>query len=253
LEGKVAVVTGAGEGIGRGVAVLLSRQGASVAIGGRTLSKLDVVRDEITAAGGRALGARCDVNVRGEVDALVAATVEEFGPPDILVNNAHGRGTTPAVEGAPLEEVTEQDMVAMFRGGVLATLYGMQACFPYMKDRGGTIVNLGSRRGVEGVPGATPYGVAKEAIRGLTKHAAREWGKYGITVNVICPAALTASAAAYRDADLDRWQRTVQSIPLGRMGDPLDDIAPVVLALATDLHYLTGATLMVDGGMCILR
>jgi NAD(P)-dependent dehydrogenase (short-subunit alcohol dehydrogenase family) len=253
LDGKVAVVTGAGEGIGRGIAVTLARHGAAIAVGGRTVSKLESVRDEIAAAGGRALPARCDVNLRHDLDDLVAAAASEFGPPDILVNNAQGRGATPGVDGAPLEEVTEQEMLDFFRGGVLATLYGMQACFSYMRSRGGTIVNLGSRRGVEGVPGATPYGTAKEGIRALTKHAAREWGKHGITVNVICPAALTAGSAQYRDADADRWERTLKSIPLGYMGDPVDDVGPAVVALATDLHYLTGATLMLDGGMCILR
>lgn len=253
LEDRIAVVTGAGEGIGRGIAMELARHGAAVALGGRTVAKLDSVRDEIAAAGGRALAVRCDVSVRRDVDALVAAAASEFGPPDILVNNAQGRGSSALVDGAPLEEVTEQQMLDLFQGGVLATLYGMQACFPHMKARGGTIVNLGSRRGVEGTPGATPYGTAKEAIRGLTKHAAREWGKYRITVNVLCPAALSAGAARYRDADPDRWQSTIRSIPLGYMGDPVDDIAPAVVALATDLHYVTGATLMLDGGMCILR
>jgi NAD(P)-dependent dehydrogenase (short-subunit alcohol dehydrogenase family) len=253
LEGKVAVVTGAGEGIGRGIATLLGRHGAAVAMGGRTVSKIEAVRDDISASGGQALAVRCDVSVRHEVDGLVEAAASQFGPPDILVNNAQGRGSTPLVDGSPLEEITDQEMLDLFRGSVLATLYGMQACFPHMKNRGGTIVNLGSRRGVEGTPGATPYGTAKEGIRGLTKHAAREWGRYGITVNVVCPAALSTGSARYRDADPDRWERTIQSIPLRYMGDPLDDIAPVVVALATDLHYLTGATLMLDGGMCILR
>jgi NAD(P)-dependent dehydrogenase (short-subunit alcohol dehydrogenase family) len=253
LEGKVAVVTGAGEGIGRGIAVLLSRHGASVALGGRTMSKLEAVRNEISESSGKAVAFPCDVNHRKDVDALVATAVAELGPPDIIVNNAQGRGSTPLVDGSPLEEVTDQDMLDLFRGGVLATLYGMQACFPYMKVRGGTIVNLGSRRGIEGVPGAAPYGTAKEGIRALTKHAAREWGRYGITVNVVCPAALTTSGAQYRDANPDRWQKTIKTIPLGYMGDPLDDIAPTVVALATDMHYLTGATLMLDGGMCILR
>lgn len=253
LDGRVAVVTGAGEGVGRGIALVLARHGAAVVLGGRTVSKLDSVREEIAAGGGRAASVRCDVSVRADVDALVATTVETFGPPDILVNNAQGRGNTPTVDGAALEAVTEEAMLDLFRGGVLASLYGMQACFPHMKTRGGTIVNLGSRRGVEGTPGATPYGTAKEAIRGLTKHAAREWGRYGISVNVICPAALSTGAAQFRDADPERWEKIVASIPLGYMGDPVDDIGPTVVALATDLHYLTGATLMLDGGMCILR
>jgi NAD(P)-dependent dehydrogenase (short-subunit alcohol dehydrogenase family) len=253
LEGKTAVVTGAGEGIGRAIAIHLAREGAAVAIGGRTTSKLDAVVEEIESSGGRALAVRCDVCVRDDVDRLVAEAVTRFGPPDVLVNNAHGHLDPHVHMTQPVEAVTDDDMLDLFRGGLLASLYGMQACFPHMKERGGTIVNMGSRSGVEGVPGRTAYGTAKEAIRGLTKHAAREWGVYGITVNVLCPAALSAGTDAFRDADPARWQAIVGSIPLGRMGDPLDDIAPAVVALATDLRYLTGATLMLDGGMCILR
>ena len=253
LDGKVAIVTGGGEGIGRGIAMVLGREGASVVIGGRTVSKLDRVVGEIEAAGGQASAVGCDVCNRDDVNRLVDETVARFGPPDILVNNAHGNLTLGAATQSTVENVTDDDMLDLFRGGVLASLYGMQACFPYMRERGGTIVNMGSRSGVEGVPGRTAYGTAKEGVRGLTKHAAREWGCYGITVNVVCPAAMSPGSAQYRDADPARWQATIAAIPLGRMGDPDDDIAPAVLALATDLHYLTGATLMLDGGMCILR
>jgi NAD(P)-dependent dehydrogenase (short-subunit alcohol dehydrogenase family) len=233
--------------------MLLGREGASVALAGRTLSKLDSAVYELAAEGATAIAVQCDVTSREQVASLVNTTASELGPPDILVNNAQGRGENPVVDGHPIEELTDTEMLDLFRGGVLASLYGMQACFPHMKGRGGTIVNMGSRRGVEGIPGATAYGTAKEAIRGLTKHAAREWGQHGIRVNVICPAALSAGSARYGDADPDRWARTLRSIPLGYMGDPLADIAPAVVALATDLHYLTGATLMLDGGMCILR
>jgi NAD(P)-dependent dehydrogenase (short-subunit alcohol dehydrogenase family) len=253
LDDKVAIVTGAGDGIGRAIAIQLAREGAAVAIGGRTTSKLDSVVQEIAADGGRAVAVRCDVCVRADVDRLVAEAVDTLGPPDVLVNNAHGHLDPHVHMSQRVEDVTDDDMLDLFRGGLLASLYGMQACFPHMKERGGTIVNMGSRSGVEGVPGRTAYGTAKEAIRGLTKHAAREWGAFGITVNVLCPAAMSAGTDAFRDADPARWQAIVGSIPLGRMGDPFDDIAPAVVALATDLRYLTGATLMLDGGMCILR
>jgi 2-hydroxycyclohexanecarboxyl-CoA dehydrogenase len=250
LDGMVALVTGAGAGIGKATAQLLAAEGARVVASGRTLEKVTAVTDDILGKGGEAIAVRCDVNHRAQVDEMVALAVEEFGPPDILVNNAQGGGNGAA---GPLETVTDEAVLAALQGGLLSTLYGMQACFPHMKERGGTIVNFGSSTGVMGDPGFSAYGANKEAVRGLTKHAAREWGRYGITVNVICPAALGESAARFRDDAPRRWEAIIKQIPLGRMGDPYDDIAPAVLALATDLRYLTGATLMIDGGRCILR
>ena len=250
LDGKVAFITGAGAGIGAGIARHLAMRGAAVGLAGRTLSKVEAVATDVISAGGRALAIRCDVNVRADVDAAVAATVAAFGAVDICVNNAQGGGNG---LGPALEVLDDELVLAAYRGGPLATLYGMQACFTHMKDRGGTIVNMGSSTGVLGDRRFTAYGMAKEAIRGLTKHAANEWGRYGITVNVICPAALSEASAKYRDEDPSRWTQVMREIPLGRMGDPDNDIAPTVAALATDLRYLTGATLMLDGGRCILR
>ena len=250
LDGKVALVTGAGAGIGKATAELLAAEGARVVASGRTLEKVTAVVDGIVGAGGAAIALHCDVNHREQVDAMVAHAVAEFGAPDVLVNNAQGGGNGAA---GPIEALTDEDVQAALQGGLMSTLYGMQACFPHMQDRGGTIVNFGSSTGVQGDPGFGAYGTNKEAIRGLTKHAAREWGRYGITVNVICPAALGESAARFRDEAPRRWEAILKQIPLGRMGDPRADIAPAVLSLATDLRYLTGATLMIDGGRCILR
>jgi NAD(P)-dependent dehydrogenase (short-subunit alcohol dehydrogenase family) len=140
-----------------------------------------------------------------------------------------------------------------YRGGLLSSLYGMQAVFPHMAGRGGSIVNMASSTGIMGDPGFAPYGTAKEAIRGLTKHAAREWGRHGITVNVVAPAALGEGAARFRDEAPRRWEAILRQIPLGYMGDPKEDIGRGVLALVTDLRYLTGATIALDGGRCILR
>ena len=250
VEGKVVFLTGAGAGIGEGIARHLGACGAAVGLAGRTLGKVEAVAAAIVAAGGSAIAVRCDVNERADVDAAVAATVDRFGPIDICVNNAQGGGSG---MGPPLEHLGDDDVLAAHRGGPLATLYGMQACFPHMKERGGTIVNMGSSTGVMGDRRFAAYGMAKEAIRGLTKHAANEWGRYGITVNVICPAALSEGAEKFRDTQPERWSQVLREIPLGRMGDPITDIAPTIVALATDLRYLTGATLMLDGGRCILR
>jgi NAD(P)-dependent dehydrogenase (short-subunit alcohol dehydrogenase family) len=249
LDGKVAVVTGGGAGIGRGISELFAAEGAAVTVAGRTFDKVEEVVAGIAGQGGRALAVRCDVNVRDDVDATVRATVEQLGPPDILINNAQGGG-----QGVKaLAEATEDDFLAAYRGGLLSSLYGMQAVFPFMRERGGSIVNMASSTGIMGDPGFAPYGTAKEAIRGLTKHAAREWGRYGITVNVVAPAALGEGAARFRDEAPARWEAIIKQIPLGYMGDPKADIASGVLAIVTDLRYLTGATLALDGGRCILR
>jgi 2-hydroxycyclohexanecarboxyl-CoA dehydrogenase len=251
LDGLVAFVTGAGAGIGEGIALRLAREGAGVALAGRTLDKVERVAEKIRSEGGRAIALACDVCHRDEIDRAVAATSAQLGPPDICVNNAQGSG---AGQCPPIEDLDDETILAAHLGGPLATLYGMQACFPHMRARGGgTIVNMGSSTGVMGDRRFTAYGMAKEAIRSLTKHAANEWGRYGITVNVLCPAAMSDGAEKFRAANPDRWEQVLREIPLGRMGSADDDIAPTVVALATDLRYVTGATIMVDGGRCILR
>ena len=250
LNDRVAIVTGSGQGIGRAVAGVLAREGAAVLLASRTFSRVEQVAKEIEAAGGRARAVECDVLRADEIDAAVAACLDAFGPPDILVNNAQGgqKGG-----GVPLDESTPELVEETLRGGLFATLHAMQACFPFMKERGGTIVNFGSSTGVGGDKGFAAYGLNKEAIHGLTKHAAREWGRYGITVNTICPAALTENVRE-KFAENPRWQQAiVKAVPLGRLGNPETDIAPAVVALATDLRFLTGATLMLDGGRVLLR
>jgi 2-hydroxycyclohexanecarboxyl-CoA dehydrogenase len=250
LDSRIAIVTGSGQGIGRAVARVLASEGAAVLLASRTFSRVKQVADEITEAGGRALAVECDVLRTGDIDTAVDACLEAFGPPDILVNNAQGGHMG---GGIALEETSPELVEQALRGGLFATFHAMQACFPHMKERGGTIVNFGSSTGVGGDPGFAAYGLNKEAIHGLTKHAAREWGRYGVTVNTICPAALTENLSE-KFQENPRWQQAIlKAVPLGRLGDPEKDIAPAVLALATDLRFLTGATLMLDGGRVLLR
>ena len=130
----------------------------------------------------------------------------------------------------------------------------MQACYPHLKARGGgSIVNFGSSTAILGDRGFGPYVMTKEAIRGLTRVAANEWGRDNIRVNVICPAAMSPSAEAFRDADPERFGRVLRSIPLGRMGDGVEDIGRAVAALVSDdFRFLTGATLMLDGGRLLV-
>jgi 2-hydroxycyclohexanecarboxyl-CoA dehydrogenase len=251
LAGRVAVVTGAGQGIGQAIAEVLAAEGAAVALFGRTLSKVVDVATGIEAAGGRALAVRCDVAERGDVEAAVAATVEAFGGVDIVVNNAQGG---PLSISTPTQDLDEATALEFLRTGPLGSLFVMQACFAELCRSKGTVVNFGSGVAVRGAPRQAGYAMAKEAIAGLSKVTANEWGRYGIRVNVVCPVAVTPAAEAYRDASPARWDKLMRQTPLGRMGDPHDDVARAVLGLVSDdFRYLTGATLMLDGGQVIMR
>jgi NAD(P)-dependent dehydrogenase (short-subunit alcohol dehydrogenase family) len=249
LDGKVAIVTGGGQGLGRAIALVLSRRGTRVTVTGRTPATLAGVVDEIGRDGGEAIAVAGDVGSRTDLRRAVDATIEAYGGLDILVNNAQS-----SKPGIMLADLTDDDFELVFRSGALGTLYAMQACYPHLKARGGgSIVNFGSSTAISGDRGFAPYVMAKEAIRGLTRVAANEWGRDGIRVNVVCPAAMSPSAAAFRDADPDRFARIVRQIPLGRMGDDVADIGCAVAALVDDdLRFLTGATLLLDGGRLLV-
>jgi NAD(P)-dependent dehydrogenase (short-subunit alcohol dehydrogenase family) len=248
LEGKTAIVSGGGQGIGRGVALVLARRGAAVTVTGRTKDKLDAVVKQIEADGGRALAVVGDVGDRNDVQAMVDATVKAFGAIDILINNAQS-----SKPGITVADLTDDDFELVFRSGALGTLYAMQACYPYLKAAGGSVINFGSSTSITGDSGFAPYVMAKEAIRGLSRVTAREWGPDGIRVNVVCPAALSPSAEKFRDADPERFARVIRQIPLGRIGDEIEDIGRAVAALVSDdFRYLTGATLLLDGGRLLV-
>lgn len=252
LAGRVAVVTGAGQGIGKAIAAALADEGANVALLGRTRQKVADVSKELTAQGNSALAIECDVANRDTVDHAVAETLASFGRIDILINNAQGGAL--GID-KPTADLTDEDVLEFFRTGPLGTLHLMQAAYPSLrKSEHAVVVNLGSAIGVRGGSRQAAYSMAKEAIGGLTKSAAIEWGKYGIRVNLICPAAWSPGSEAYRDANPARWEQVQRSIPLRRFGDPYNDIGRAVVALVSDdMGYVTGATIMLDGGQVMLR
>ena len=247
LDGKVAIVTGAGQGIGRGITLAFAKEGAELVLVGRTQAKLDATAAEIVEhGGGKAVCVAGDLGKRAEVERVVNAAVASFDTVDILVNNAQD-----SVQRI-IEETTDDDVERSYRSGPLATLYGMQACFPYLKRRGGSIVNFGSSTALRGDETFASYAMAKEAIRGLTRVAAREWGRYGIRVNSVCPASMSPSAEVWAEENPERFKAVLKNIPLGRMGDAETDIGRAIAALVSDdLHYLTGATLVLEGGRVI--
>jgi NAD(P)-dependent dehydrogenase (short-subunit alcohol dehydrogenase family) len=244
LAGKVAIVTGAGQGIGRGIALAYGAEGARVMVAELKAHRTERTVAEIRDAGGTAAGVPTDVGVRAEIERLVERTLDEFGQIDVLVNNAQGYAPH-----TPLEEVSEAQLDHVFNTGAKATLWTMQAVFPHLRDRGGRIINFVSLAAERGDPGLGPYNATKMAVVGLSRTAAREWGKYGILVNCIAPAALSKRGQEYAARDPERFARLMAERPIGRLGDPLADIAPIAVFLASDeSRYFTGHTFYADGG-----
>ena len=235
LKGRAAVVTGAGQGIGRGIARRFAREGANVLVAEIDERTGRACADELAA----------EFGVREQVVAAVERTVAEFGSVDILVNNAWGGGGV-----ARLEYKTEEDLEHGWRVGLLSAFWAMQAAFAHMRAAGwGRIISVCSLNGVNAHMYTADYNAAKEALRALTRTAAREWGRHGICANIICPAAATVAYEAFRRASPENAAKLLEQNPLGRMGDPETDIAPVVAFLASeDARYVTGNTLFVDGG-----
>jgi NAD(P)-dependent dehydrogenase (short-subunit alcohol dehydrogenase family) len=198
LSGKVAIVTGAGRGIGRGIALALAGEGAAVVAASRSQASVEAVTREISTGGGQALGVTVDVGERAAVFATVERAVNEFGRLDVLFNNAQGFGPasqpTAAPITQPLESYDEDEWEHTLRTGLNGTLWAMKAAFPHMKDRGGRIINFASPNGLLAYEGTAGYNCTKEAIRALTRTAAREWGKYGILVNTITPMVRTEAS-----------------------------------------------------------
>lgn len=184
---------------------------------------------------------------------MVGQAVEAFSTVDILVNNAQSFGPSKAPTGTlvpqPLEIFDEDEWEHINRTGLLGTLWGMKAVFPHMKGKGGKIINFGSVTGVMGMAGSAAYNATKEGIRALTRTAAREWGKYNITVNVINPTIRTEALDEYAAANPEAVTAALAAIPLGRHGDPLKDAGALAMFLgSSQSDYITGMTFMLDGG-----
>jgi NAD(P)-dependent dehydrogenase (short-subunit alcohol dehydrogenase family) len=257
LAGKIAIVTGAGRGIGRAIAEEYAQEGARVVVASRTASTVEDVVETIRARGGDALGVTCDVGDADQIRSMVDQTVAAYGGVDILVNNAQSFGTraNPRASSEPtaLEDVDEEEWDWNFETGVKATLRAMQATFPYLKATGaGRILNFGSRRGIMANAESASYNCNKEAIRALTRTAANGWGKYGITVNVLNPVILTDSAEGVFADHPGTREATEALIPLRRWGVPRDCARVAVFLAGSDAGYLTGMTFMVEGGLTSL-
>lgn len=238
LKGKTAIVTGGGQGIGRGIVQVLSKEGAEVIVADLNLANAEKTAAEINEGGGRAVATKCDVSQKSEVDAMIEATISHFGKVDILVNNA---GIYPF---KPFLEMTEDDwdkVVAInLKGSFLCT----QAAALKMAE-GSKIVTISSVAGFIGFEGLAHYCATKGGINASIRAIALELAKKKININAVAPGAIETPGATSTD---EIKNQTVAMIPAARMGQP-EDIANAVAFLASDkADYITGQTLIVDGG-----
>lgn len=240
--GQVAVITGAGDGLGKAFAQRFIENDYRVVVAD--------INDENGEAVAHTLGENasyhhCDVTQKSDVEALINNTLDTFGTLQVLINNA-----VPPSSMKPVEEKTDEEFQRQLDGGFFAARWAMNAAFESMKKAEfGRVINLCSLNGVNAHPETADYNVAKEALRTLTRTAAREWAPYGITVNAICPGAITAAFKAMNEFAPEMAQRVNKQVPMGYMGDPYEDISGVALFLASPAaRYMTGNTLHVDGG-----
>lgn len=259
LQGKTAIVTGAGRAllsdgrcgsIGYGIATAYAKEGANLVITGRNVKKLEDAKEELERLYGvKVLAIPADVSAGAENEAVVAEvvkqTIDSFGRIDVLINVAQASASGVTIA----DHTTDQFNLAMY-SGLYATFYYMQACYPYLKETKGSVINFASGAGLFGNYGQCAYAAAKEGIRGLSRVAATEWGKDGINVNVICPIAWTAQLENFEKAYPEAFKANVHMPPMGHYGDPETEIGRVCVQLANpDFKYLTGETLTLEGGM----
>lgn len=259
LQGKTAIITGAGRAtlsdgrcgsIGYGIATAYAKEGANLVITGRNVKKLEDAKEELERLYGiKVLILAADINAGAdneEIAKMVAKkTVEEFGRIDVLINNAQA-----SASGVTLaDHTTEQFDLAMY-SGLYATFYYMKACYPYLKETKGAVINFASGAGLFGNYGQCAYAAAKEGIRGLTRVAATEWAPDGVNVNIICPIAWTSQLENFEKTYPEAFKANVKMPPAGHFGDPETEIGRVCVQLAhPDFKYLTGETLTLEGGM----
>ncbi len=245
FENKTALITGGTSGIGRDTAIALGAAGANVVITGRRAAEGAAVAKEVEKAGGKALFVQSDVAKPGDAVKAVEAAVAKFGRIDVAFNNA-------GVEGdmGPMHEMSEATYDLIMGVNVKGVFLSMQAEIRQMlKQGGGSIVNTSSVAGVIGFPGASVYAASKHAVIGLTKVAALEYGKQGIRVNAVAPAAIE-TAMYDRFAPNPESREFMKSLhPIGRIGKPGEVTDAVLFLLSDKASFVTGTTLMVDGGL----
>lgn len=259
LKGKTAIITGGGRAvlsdgscgsIGYGIATAYAKEGANLVITGRNVKKLEDAKEELERLYGvKVLAVQADVNAGADNEAAVAEVVKQaidaFGRIDVLINNAQA-----SASGVTLADHTKEQFDLAVYSGLYATFYYMKACYPYLKETKGTVINFASGAGLFGNFGQCAYAAAKEGIRGLSRVAATEWGRDGINVNVVCPLAWTAQLENFKNAYPEAFEANVKMPPAGHYGDVEKEIGRACVQLASpDFKYMNGETITLEGGM----
>lgn len=245
MKGKVALITGAGQGVGQGIALALASEGVDLLLAGRTLDKVEQTARLAAERGVRAVPVACNVKDAADLAKAVDTAVRDLGGIDILVNNAQ------EVPLGLLDDVSDEAFTAGFDSGPLASFRLMKLVHPHMAKRGGgTIFNFASSAGIRWDMAAYGcYGAVKQATRALTRAAASEWGRDNIRVLTIAPHAESPGLKRWVDNNPEEAEAFFRTIPLGRIGRLEEDIGRAIVALCgSDLSYLTGATVPLDGG-----
>ncbi len=259
LTGKTAIITGAGRAvladgkscgsIGYGIATAYAKEGCNLVITGRNVKKLEDAKEELERLYGiKVLPVQADVSANNDNEAVVANVVKQaidtFGSIDVLINNAQA-----SASGVPLaDHTTDQFNLAMY-SGLYAVFYYMKACYPYLKQSKGSVINFASGAGLFGNYGQCSYAAAKEGIRGLTRVAATEWAGDGINCNVVCPLAWTAQLEQFQIHYPEAYKSNVHMPPAGHMGDPELEIGRACVQLASpDFKFMSGETITLEGG-----
>ena len=259
LKDKVAIITGGGRAvlkngkcgsIGYGIATAYAKEGANLVITGRNEQKLVDAKEELERLYGiKVLAIAADVSAQSDNEAVVNNVVQQaidtFGRIDVLINNAQA-----SASGVPLaQHTTDQFNLAMY-SGLYAAFYYMKACYPYLKESKGSVINFASGAGLFGNFGQCAYAAAKEGIRGLSRVAATEWAKDGINVNIVCPLAWTSQLEQFEQAYPDAFEKNVHTPPMGHLADAELEIGrPCVQLASPDFKYMSGETITLEGGL----
>jgi NAD(P)-dependent dehydrogenase (short-subunit alcohol dehydrogenase family) len=247
LRDKVSIVTGAGRGLGKVMALALAGAGSDIILTARTVDEIERTSKEITDIGRKALAIKMDITRSADISKMVEKAVSEFGKIDILVNNA---GQNASYANHSFEDIPEDEWIEMIQTNVNGTFLVTRIVGRSMLEKGeGKIINISSSFGVKAIPTRICYSVSKAAVIQMTRSVAVEWGNRGVTVNCIAPGSINMFPDSTNEEYLAMNRERVKIVPQGRLGSP-EELGPLLIYLASEASdYINGETIFMDGGL----